>query len=97
MDFSALGVTRWKVVTPLRFLLRDRTAQSMGEWPGERRTLPRLLGVETEPLGARPPIGARPPLARCWLCSGGPLFGSGPVVGTRRDAAALGGGFDAGL
>ena len=58
----------------------------MGEWPGARSTLPRLFGVEVAPLGASPPE------ARCWLLAGGPLLGRGPVVGTRKEAAALGGG-----
>lgn len=67
-------------------LLRIRAAQSMGEWPGERRTLFLLFGVATRPLGLRPPV------ARCWLFWGGPLFGSGPDDGTRRPAAEPGGG-----
>ena len=38
------------------------------------------------------PFGERPPLARCWLLAGGPRLGNGPVEGTRREDAALGGG-----
>lgn len=56
----------------------------MGEWPGERRTLPRELGVLTAPLGARLE------LTRCWLPGGGPRLGRGPFDGMRRDEAALG-------
>ena len=92
MDLSTLGVTRWKVLTPLRLELRVRAAQSMGECPGERSTLPRALGMLTAPLGVSPPFGDRPPFTRCWLFAGIPLFGRGPVDGTRREAAALGGG-----
>lgn len=81
-----LGVTRWKALTPLRLEERVKAAQSMGEWPGARRTLPRALGI------AVVEVGARPPLTRCWELAGGPLFGRGPFEGTRREAAALGGG-----
>src|ERR1700761_6767589 len=84
MVFSTLGVTRWNVLTPVRFPLRVKAAQSMGEWPGERRALPRALGVGTAPFGLRPL------LTRCWLFAGGPLFGKGPVVGTRREVVAFG-------
>ena len=86
MDLSLLGVTRWKVLTPLRFLVFVRAAQSMGEWPGERRTLPRAFGT------AMAPFGLSPPFTRCCLFCGGPRLGRGPLEGTRRDAAELRGG-----
>lgn len=56
----------------------------MGEWPGESRTLLRGFGVLIALLGERLL------LTRCWLLDGGPRFGRGPVVGMRRDEAALG-------
>ena len=73
--------------TPARFPERVRAAQSMGEWPGESRTLPRGFGTETAV-----PFGERLELMRCWLPMGGPRLGKGPVPGRRRDDAELGGG-----
>lgn len=75
------GVTRWNVGVPAR-LERVRAAQSIGEWPGARRTLARGLGVE---------LGVRVVVRRCWLLDGGPRLGRGPLDGTRREADVLGG------
>ena len=86
MDLSILGVTRWSVLTPLRIELRVNAAQSIGEWPGARSTLPLALGGAVAPLTVRPPP---PPLTRCAEFAGGPLFGRGPVVGTRSEAGVL--------
>lgn len=66
MAFNIDGVTRWRVRTPERFELRERAAQSMGEWPGESWILP----LELEParwalfiggarLGNGPVLGIR--------------------------------------
>jgi hypothetical protein len=69
--------------TPERFELDFcRFAQSRGEWPGERRTLPRLLGVLAVAWGARLPLGLR--------FGTGPRFGRGPFVGTRREGVCVG-------
>lgn len=90
IDCSIRGVTRWKVLTPLRLELLVKAAQSIGEWPGARRTLPRAFGtVDTL-------LGASPPLTRCCELAGGPLLGRGPLDGTRTDAADLAGGADDG-
>lgn len=86
-------MTRWKVVTPLRLDRRTRAAQSMGEWPGERRTLPRGFGVEVMVVGASELLLL---LTRCWLLEGNPRLGRGPDEGTRRADAGLGGGAIAG-
>ena len=64
-------------------------AQSSGECPGERSTLPRAFGVLTveRPEGGRPrlPLGTGGP--RFGI---GPRFGRGPVVGTRIDWGEVG-------
>ncbi len=73
--------------TPARFPERVKAAQSMGECPGESRTLPRGFGTETAV-----PFGERLELMRCWLPMGGPRLGKGPVPGRRKDDAELGGG-----
>lgn len=87
------GGTRWKMDTPLRLLERVlvKAAQSMGEWPGERRTLLRAFAGVGMVV-----VVVRPPFARCWLFGGGPRLGSGPVEGMRRDAVVFGGGGRAG-
>lgn len=74
------------VGTPLRFELRDRAAQSRGEWPGVSWTLLRELGVSMREGGA-----ARE--ARDWAAEerGGPRFGRGPArggFGARREEEA---------
>jgi hypothetical protein len=70
--------------TPERlFPERWRFAQSSGEWPGDRSTLPRGFGVLT--TGARPPPNVGGP-----RFGTGPRFGSGPVVGTRIDCVDVG-------
>lgn len=82
-------MTRTSESTPDRFFPeRCKLAQSRGECPGERRTLPRAFGV----LSVGPAEGMpRPPFE-----TGGPRFGSGPrlgrgpVVGTRMDGVAVG-------
>jgi hypothetical protein len=86
--FSCEGVTRWKEGTPERFALGERikAAQSIGLWPGESRTFLLREDLVVE-------VGARPEelLMRCWLLAGKPRLGRGPVVGTRRPEAVLGG------
>lgn len=72
---------RWKVATPLKFSFLVNAAQSIGEWPGDSKTLPREFGVE----GVVVVVVVR----RCWLLAGGPLLGSGPLEGTRKEAAVL--------
>lgn len=79
-------MTRRRDGTPARFSPeRWRFAQSSGEWPGERRILPRALGVLTVAVGMRPPAEEGGP-----LFGTGPRFGRGPVVGTRRDGVWVG-------
>lgn len=83
------GVTRTSESTPERFFPdRWSVAQSRGECPGERSTLPRALGVLT--------VGRAIGMPRLPFETGGPRlgigprFGRGPVVGTRMDGVDVG-------
>jgi hypothetical protein len=80
-------VTRVKDCTPERFFPeRCRLAQSSGEWPGDRSTLPRAFGV----LSADPAAMGTPSPAFGLRFGTGPRFGSGSVVGTRNEGASVG-------
>lgn len=60
-------------------------AQSSGEWPGDKSTLPREFGVLTVAVGIRPPVDEGGP-----RFGTGPRLGKGPVVGTRIDCEDVG-------
>jgi hypothetical protein len=84
------GVTRRSEVTPEMLVLDFwRVAQSRGEWPGARRTLPRAFGVLSVGFAAsgtpRLPFEVGGP--RLGI---GPRFGNGPVVGMRIDWEVVG-------
>ena len=85
-----MGVTRTNVSTPERFFPDFcSVAQSSGECPGERSTLPLAFGVFTtgRPEGGRPRLLFDEGGLRFGI---GPRFGKGPVVGTRIDCVVFG-------
>jgi len=78
------------VSTPERFIPDFcSVAQSSGECPGERSTLPLALGVLTtgRPEDGRPKLPFDEGGPRFGI---GPRFGNGPVVGTRIDCVVFG-------